>query len=90
MTKYDYNVDNSHIQSGKGGYSAMEIRTRIFNLGKDRYGNFADLARAMEISISQVYRVKDGSRPVNHKFIVGAARAFPDCRLGDLFYVEKN
>jgi hypothetical protein len=40
----------------------------------------------MEISVSQVYRVQDGKRKINYKFIVGAIKAFSDCSFDDLFY----
>jgi len=34
-----------------------------------------------------VYKVKAGKRGIGHKFILGAAKAFPGYKLGDLFYV---
>ena len=45
------------------------------------------MAHAMGLSVSQVYRVREGKRSINQKFIVGAKKAFPDCRLEDLFYL---
>ncbi len=56
----------------------MIVRTRIFELYDGHYRNLTELAAAMGISVSQVYRVRDGSRGINQKFIVGAIRAFPD------------
>jgi hypothetical protein len=41
----------------------------------------------MEISVSQIYRVREGKRSINQKFIVGAIRAFPDRGLEELFYL---
>jgi len=41
----------------------------------------------MGISVSQVYRVREGKRRINQKFIVGALKAFPNSKLDDLFYV---
>jgi hypothetical protein len=63
------------------------VRTRLFDICRERYENLAELARAMDISVSQIYRVRKGIRPINQKFIVGAMKAFPDCRLDDLFYL---
>jgi len=39
----------------------------------------------MGISVSQIYRVRDGKRHINQKFIVGAIKAFPNHTLDDLF-----
>lgn len=63
------------------------IRTRVFDLCAGRYRNLSELAQAMGLSVSQVYRVREGSRSILHKFIIGAKRAFPDCGLDDLFFV---
>jgi len=41
----------------------------------------------MGISVSQIYRVRQGKRQINQKFIVGAIKAFPDCKLDELFYL---
>jgi len=64
----------------------MEIRTRVFEMADGQYQNLSHLARAMGLSVSQVYRVREGKRRINEKFIVGAKRAFPNSRLDDLFY----
>ena len=64
----------------------MIIRTRVFDIANDKYQNLSELARAMRISVSQVYRVREGKRGINEKFIVGAKMAFPDLRLDELFY----
>jgi hypothetical protein len=40
----------------------------------------------MEISVSQVYRVREGKRYINQKFIIGAIKAFPEYNLDNLFY----
>ena len=66
----------------------MMIKTRIFELHNGNYRNLSELARAMELSVSQVYRVREGKRGINQKFIVGAMRAFPNRTLGELFYLE--
>jgi hypothetical protein len=65
----------------------MIVRTRIFELCRSEYQNLSALARAMGISVSQIYRVKNGQRNINQKFIVGAIKAFPKHKLDDLFYL---
>ena len=65
----------------------MIVRTRIFDFCNGYYKNLSELASAMGISVSQVYRVREGKRQINQKFIVGAIKAFPNHTLDDLFYV---
>jgi len=65
----------------------MIIKTRIFEYGNNGYKNLAELARAMGISASQIYRVREGKRHINQKFIIGAIKAFPNYKLDDLFYL---
>ena len=62
------------------------LRTRVFELYDSEYRNISELARAMGISRSQLYRVRQGKRHINHRFIVGAVKAFPGHKLDDLFY----
>ena len=64
----------------------MIIKTRVFELAQEKYHNLSDLAKAMELSISQVYRVRMGKRGINEKFLIGAKKAFPEFRLDELFY----
>jgi hypothetical protein len=64
----------------------MLVRTRVFDLCQCRYANLSELAGAMGISVSQVYRVREGKRNINQKFIVGAIKAFPEYKFDDLFY----
>ena len=64
----------------------MIVKTRVFEF-TNGYKNLSELAKAMGISVSQIYRVREGSRPINQKFIVGAAKAFPNRKLDDLFYL---
>jgi hypothetical protein len=67
----------------------MRLKTRVFELFyKGKYENLSEMARAMGIAPSQVYRVRNGQRPINEKFILGAVRAFPGYSLDDLFYVN--
>ncbi len=65
----------------------MIVKTRIFELGNDNYGNLSELARAMGIPVSQLYRIRQGERSINQKFIVGAIKAFPRYKLDELFYL---
>lgn len=65
----------------------MIVKTRIFELRNGNYQNLSELARTMGISVSQLYRVRGGKRHINRKFIVGAVRAFPNCKLNELFYL---
>ena len=67
---------------------AMIIRTRIFLLCDGKYQNLSELAKAMELSTSQLYRVREGKRGINQKFIIGAKKAFPSYKLDDLFFLD--
>ncbi|MBA7712377.1 hypothetical protein ES703_121351 [subsurface metagenome] len=64
----------------------MIVKTRVFELCNGRYKNLSELAQAMGISVSQIYRVRQGKRSINQKFLIGAIRAFPQYKFGDLFY----
>jgi transcriptional regulator with XRE-family HTH domain len=64
----------------------MIIRTKVFALCKAKYQNLSELAQAMGISSSQIYRVREGKRSINQKFITGAIRAFPERKFDELFY----
>lgn len=66
----------------------MIIRTRIFDLCNGKYRNLSELAHAMGLSVSQVYRVRESKRSINHKFVIGAKQAFPQYRLDELFYLD--
>jgi len=68
----------------------MIIKTRVYELAEGKYQNLSDLAKAMGLSISQVYRVRLGKRGINEKFIIGAKRAFPDRNLEELFYFHSG
>ncbi len=70
--------------------AAMLVKTRVFELSDGNYKNLCELAGAMEISVSQVYRVREGKRGINQKFIVGAKKAFPDYKLEELFYLDSE
>jgi len=66
---------------------AMKLKTKVFELRNWRYSNLSELAEAMGISVSQLYRVRKGQKLISEKFIIGAIKAFPGYKLGDLFYV---
>jgi hypothetical protein len=72
------------------GTDGMIIRTRVFDIANDKFQNLSELAKAMGISVSQIYRVREGKRGINEKFIVGAKMAFPDMRLDELFYFNND
>jgi len=65
----------------------MIIRTRIFELCNGDYRNLSELAQVMGISVSQIYRVREGKRSINQKFIIGAVKAFPGRKFEELFYL---
>ena len=76
-----------HVLKGGAG---MIVETRIFDLfnnGYNGYKSLSELAHVMGISVSQIYRVREGKRRINQKFIGGAIKAFPNHRLDDLFYL---
>jgi len=64
----------------------MIVKTKIFELCDDKYKNLSELAYVMGISVSQIYRVREGTRNINQKFIVGAVKAFPGYTFDELFY----
>lgn len=70
----------------------MELKTRVFQIVNEsgRYSNLSELAQAMGISVSQIYRVREGKRQINGKFIVGAKKAFPEHKLDELFYIKSD
>ncbi len=65
----------------------MRVETRIFEFYDKGYKNLSELAQAIGISVSQIYRVRKGTRRIDEKFIVGVTRAFPNHELNDLFYL---
>ena len=75
------------LEPPRGG---LKLKTRIFEFYNKEYSNLPELARAMGLSTSQIYRVKHGKRAINEKFIIGALKAFPGYRLDELFYVAPD
>lgn len=68
----------------------MIVKTRVFNLLDGKYSNLSELAQQMGISVSQIYRVREGKRSINQKFIIGAIRAFPGYSFDELFYFTED
>ena len=68
----------------------MELNTRVFELYKGKYRSLPELARVMGMSTGQIYKVRQGKRGINRKFIIGATKAFPEYKLDDLFYVDSE
>ena len=68
----------------------MIVKTRIFELQGGDYKNLSDLARAMGISVSQIYRIRQGKRNINQQFIIGAIKVFPHYKLDELFYLAPD
>jgi len=68
----------------------MIVKTRIFELADGNFKNLSELANTMGISVSQIYRVREGKRRINQKFIVGALKAFPNHKMDELFYLAPD
>lgn len=64
------------------------MRTRIFEIARERGMSGADLARAMQISEANVSRVRHGLRRIGPDFISGSLKAFPDLSFYDLFILD--
>ena len=58
--------------------SVMELKTRVFELSNGKYKDIKELAKAMGISLSHVYRVLEGKRGICRKFIIGAKKPSPN------------
>jgi len=66
--------------------SSSRLRTRLFDL--EREYDMAELASALRLSLSEVYRIRQGKRKMGEKFIIGALTAFPEYKFEELFYIE--
>ena len=64
-----------------------KLKTRVFDLYKGKFKNITELAKAMGISPGHAYKVQQGKRRVNQKFIIGVMKVFPGC-LDDYFYID--
>ncbi|MBA7608678.1 hypothetical protein ES703_15859 [subsurface metagenome] len=67
---------------------AVEMKTRVFEFYNGKHTNLNGLAQSMGLSVSQVYRVRQGSHRISVKFIIGALKAFPGYKFDDLFYID--
>ena len=66
----------------------MGLETKVFDVYNGKYRNLSELALAMGVSISQIYRVRRRERPINEKFICGAMKAFPEYEVSAPFYFD--
>ena len=64
------------------------LRTRLFEL--NRFYNMTELADMLGVSVSYLYRIKEGNRKIGQTLIIGALLAFPKRKFEDLFYIELN
>jgi hypothetical protein len=91
MTNITYPVTKRPGRNGRGRKTsvgpALRLETKVFDIYQKRFSSLTEMAKAMGISVSQVYRVRQGKRSVNERFITGTVKAFPKYRLDDLFCV---
>lgn len=66
--------------------SECRLRTRLFELNH----SMSELAIIGGVSLSQVYRIRQGKREINGKFIANILSAFPGYKFEDLFYIERR
>ncbi len=65
----------------------MKVETKIFTIYHKDYKSLSELSLAMEIPMSQINQVLEGSSQIGRAFIIGGHKAFPDLNFGDLFYL---
>lgn len=63
------------------------MRTRLFDMEEGL--DMRKLARLVGLSLSQLYRIRQGKRRIGRQFIVGALTTFPKYKFDDLFYIER-
>lgn len=68
----------------------MKVNTRVFSMYEKHYKGIKELSAAMGIPESHLTDVRDGREYIDHKFVVGATRAFPQYNLGDMFYLSTD
>ena len=66
----------------------MKLETRIFDICNKEGINIAELAETMGISTSHIESIRSGELEINVDFIVGSIKAFPEYKIGDLFYFK--
>ena len=64
----------------------MKLKTRIFEICKEKNIELVDLAKTMNISLSHIKKIEKGEANINSEFIVESLKAFPDCDTSDLFF----
>lgn len=56
---------------------------------KDAGLNDTELAKAMGVNRSQIWRVKENKNDPGEEFIAGALKAFPDATFDELFFLHE-
>jgi len=87
LVRRAYPAHNKGRATKDTAHKGRKLKTKVFELYNEDYSSLVEVAQAMGISRSQIYRVRQGKRAINEKFIIGALKAFPGYRLDDLFYV---
>lgn len=64
------------------------LRTRVFELARERKISDGRIAREAGVSGPQIYRMKVGENKISAAFISASLRLFPDKTFDDLFYEE--
>ena len=62
------------------------LKTRLFELEPD----LKKLSRLLGISISELYRIREGKRGIGEQVIISALTAFPRRKFEELFYIERQ
>lgn len=65
----------------------MEIKAGLFQVYPEC--NMVQLATSTCLSLSQVYRIRQGKRKVSASFIAGVLAALPYHKFEDLFHIEE-
>lgn len=68
----------------------MKVETMIFSFYHKDYKSLIELSLAMEVPMSHINQVMEGSGQIGHAFITGAHKAFPDRNIGDMFYLTNE
>ena len=75
-------VNNSNFNPSDSKKAAAEIK-RLKEELKDKEW----IITKTDAALKTLYRVREGKRPINQKFIDGAVKALPNYSLDDLFYL---
>jgi len=65
----------------------MKLETSVFELYCGKYMNLSEVARAMGISVPQIYRVRQGRSPSTENPLQGQQEPFPDVSSTTFFYI---